>query len=884
MNTLIRTSLAARSEAVASESEAWAAGLSRRLISLRGFSAGGFARLGGRTRVCPTGVALALLATAGSALADPLKLLEDTRANALGGALGETTAIALAALLLALLTAAAILHRVNRRKWIRRVSELELEIERKSASLDRAVAMLRSEPQIVVSWDRPDAPPAIEGDFGLVGDVAPGKRVLAFETWLEAGPARRLEEATKRLLERGEAFSLPLSDRRGAHLEIDGGPVSGSAIVRIRDVSGDRLRLAELRKDFAEIDDALRALRMALDAADLPAWIRDEDGRLAWCNPAYARRVGAPDEAAPVEGQLELFEPLTRKEAAKAVKDYGVWKNRATAVVGGERRTFEAAEICTPRGSTGLARDVSEATALRGEMERNEEDLSRLMDRLSTAVAIFDKSKRLSFYNAAYRQTFSLDPVFLDQRPSDGEVLDRLRAQRQLPEQVNFREWKAQQLKAYQALEPSETVWHLPDGRAVRVVTSPNPKGGVTYLYDDATQSYALASQVSALTHVQGETLDALKEGVAVFGADGRMKLFNPVFCEMWRIDPTKLRDRPHIDKIADACRSLSQDPAQWDALRAMVVGLSERREGKSVRISRTDGMTLDCAALPLPDGATLLTSLDVTAGANIERALTERNQALMAAEKLRNDFVNHVSYELRTPLTNIIGFTQLLAAGGVGPLNPKQLEYAGFITNSSHALLAIIDDILDLASIDAGALELRIENVDVAEAMRAAAAGVQDRLDEAVIEMRIVMTDGVGSFRADGRRVRQVLFNLLSNAINYSEPGQTVTLAAMRRGSEIVFKVSDRGRGIPPEMIDRVFQRFETYPNGSRHRGPGLGLSIVKALVELHRGRVLIDTAPNEGTTVTCIFPIDPTSATRPANDADAVLTRLEPRPARRK
>jgi signal transduction histidine kinase len=293
-----------------------------------------------------------------------------------------------------------------------------------------------------------------------------------------------------------------------------------------------------------------------------------------------------------------------------------------------------------------------------------------------------------------------------------------------------------------------------------------------------------------------------------------------------------------------------------------VIVDLPEHRKSRVARIERTDGLILDCAALPLPDGATLMTSLDVTAGVNIERALTDRNQALIAAEKLRNDFVNHVSYELRTPLTNIIGFTQLLAGGGVGPLNPKQVEYAGFITDSSHALLAIIDDILDLASMDAGALELRLEDVDVAEAMKAAAAGVQDRLSEAAIELRIVMTDGVGSLHADGRRVRQILFNLLSNALNYSEAGQTVTLAAMRRGAEIVFKVSDRGRGIPPEMIDRVFERFETFPNGSRHRGPGLGLSIVRAMVELHQGRVLIDTAPREGTMVTCIFPVDPVAA----------------------
>jgi signal transduction histidine kinase len=396
----------------------------------------------------------------------------------------------------------------------------------------------------------------------------------------------------------------------------------------------------------------------------------------------------------------------------------------------------------------------------------------------------------------------------------------------------------------------------------LRAVASPNTQGGVTYLFDDVTQRFNLESQFNALTRVQGETLDTLKEGVAVFGTDGRLKLINPAFAALWRFDPANAEAKPHIDEMAKFCAPLLDESSLWSALRAVIIGLPGERKGYEGRIERKDGLVLDCAAMPLPDGATLLTFLDVTAGVNVERVLKERNQALVSAEKLRNDFVHHVSYELRTPLTNIIGFTQLLAAGGVGPLNPKQLEYAGFITDSSHALLAIIDDILDLASIDAGALELRLEDVDVAEAMKAAAAGVQDRLSDAAIELRIVMTDGVGSLSADGRRVRQVLFNLLSNAINYSEAGQTVTLAAMRRGSEIVFKVSDRGRGIPPEMIDRVFDRFETFPNGSRHRGPGLGLSIVREMVELHHGRVLIDTAPREGTTVTCIFPVDATAA----------------------
>jgi signal transduction histidine kinase len=842
---------------------------------LRGLSGAKRSGIGQRTRRlnwavgarAAVGLALYLLAGALACAQDLSQSLGGPARRAFDMASVQANVVGLVILTLMLLaTITAVLHLVGRRIWTRRVVELETELARTNAKLDRAALMLRSEPQILVSWERPDAEPTIEGDFALVADSSLSSRVLAFGSWLNPAQAARIEEATERLLTRGEAFAAAVVSLRGRYLELDGRPVAGSAVMRIRDVSGERLQLAQLRDSFAESEGALDGLRRALETADMPAWTRDAMGGIVWCNVAYAYAVDAPDAETAIARGGEIFDPAVRREATAALKDTGAWKRRASAVVGGERRTFDAVEASAQVGSAGVARDVSEIVALKADMERNEDDYSRMIDRLSTAVAIFDKSKRLTLYNAAYRQIWSLDPAFLDQGPSDGEILDRLRAKRQLPEQVDFRAWKAQQLSAYQAIEPSESVWHLPDGRALRVVVSPNPKGGVTYLYDDATQSYALASQVTALTHVQGETLDALKEGVAAFGADGRMKLFNPAFAELWRFDPAVLSDRPHVDEIARACKPLCNDPGLFDALKAVIVDLPEHRKNRTVRIERTDGLILNCAALPLPDGATLMTSLDVTAGVNIERALTERNQALIAAEKLRNDFVNHVSYELRTPLTNIIGFTQLLAGGGVGPLNPKQVEYAGFITVSSHALLAIIDDILDLASMDAGALELRLEDVDVAEAMKAAAAGVQDRLSEAAIELRIVMTDGVGSLHADGRRVRQVLFNLLSNAINYSEAGQTVTLAAMRRGAEIVFKVSDRGRGIPPEMIDRVFERFETFPNGSRHRGPGLGLSIVRAMVELHQGRVLIDTAPREGTTVTCIFPVDPIGATEPS------------------
>ena len=233
-----------------------------------------------------------------------------------------------------------------------------------------------------------------------------------------------------------------------------------------------------------------------------------------------------------------------------------------------------------------------------------------------------------------------------------------------------------------------------------------------------------------------------------------------------------------------------------------------------------------------------------------------ERNQALVEVERLRNDFVHHVSYELRSPLTNIIGFVELLSDGSVGPLNERQREYAGYVTRSSTALLAIINDILDLASIDADALELVPEDVDIRETIHAAAEGVQDRLVDLAIHLQIVAMDDVGTFVADGKRIRQVLFNLLSYAIGASRPSETVTLAALRHDDQVIFKVTDQGPGLPQEVIEHVFERSRSRTGSWRHRGVGLGLSIVRSLVELHGGQVFVDTAPGEGSAITCIFP----------------------------
>jgi signal transduction histidine kinase len=282
-----------------------------------------------------------------------------------------------------------------------------------------------------------------------------------------------------------------------------------------------------------------------------------------------------------------------------------------------------------------------------------------------------------------------------------------------------------------------------------------------------------------------------------------------------------------------------------------------EGREPFVARLERRDGLVIDVTTMPLPDGATLVTFQDVSDTVNVERALRERNEALETADRIKIDFVHHVSYELRSPLTNIVGFAHFLGDQSFGPLTGKQREYLGYITTSTNALLAIINNILDLATIDAGAMTLNLGEVDIRASMEAAAEGVQDRLVTDNLTLDIRVPAGIGSITADERRLRQVLFNLLSNAIGFSPPGGVITLTATRQIDAVVFAVTDQGPGIPAEAKDKVFNWFESDPRGSRHRGPGLGLSLVRSCVELHGGTARIDSSSSHGTTVTCTFPI---------------------------
>src|ERR1700726_3311563 len=402
-------------------------------------------------------------------------------------------------------------------------------------------------------------------------------------------------------------------------------------------------------------------------------------------------------------------------------------------------------------------------------------------------------------------------------------------------------------------LEPQEELLHLPDDRTLRLVVSPHPFGGLTFVYEEVTDKLALERSYNTLIEVQGETLDNLYGAVAVFGSDGRLKLSNPAYAQVWQLATADLTAEPHVSDIIEKQRAFFDDGDDWADLKRRIIARLTAHGAATTRLERQDGSILQAVTVPLPDGNILLSYLDVTDSTRVEHALRERNEALETAGRLKSEFIANVSYELRTPLNAIIGFAEILTNQYFGELSARQLDYSRGILDSSHRLLSLINDILDLATIEAGYMTLETQELDIHTLLSSVLSLSRERARNQNLELSLVCPADIGALVADERRLKQALFNLISNALKFTPPGGTVRIEAERRESELLLTVADSGIGVPPSDQARMFEKFE---RGTPRSGAGLGLSLVKSLIDLHGGAVTIDSAAGRGTTITCRLP----------------------------
>ena len=754
-----------------------------------------------------------------------------------------------------------------RTNLVRENSELSGRLSAQSATLERFETLGELSGQMVLVWAGTDEKPELVGLLGAETS-APDNRatVLAFPRWLSEDGAAKVQRAIDALRQTGANFSILTETQNNTKIQVVGKATGHRAIVRFLALTSFQAEAVELEVKAARARSERDQLRQLLNEMDQPAWIRSEDGSLNWVNQAYVKAVNHSEAVETIASQVELFGIVTRRQIAEAQLGGGAFRETVSTVVGHDRRRYAVIDVRQASGgSLGVAYDVGYVEQLQAEIKRITKNHAETLDQLATAVVIFDRDQRLSFYNQAFLQLWSLDSLFLDKRPSHALLLDRLRSDGRLEEKPDWRSFKDEILSSYRALENHEDQWHLPDGRIVRVLSNPSPHGGLTQIFENLTQQISLESENKTLLQVRRETLDHLVEAVAVFATDGTLKLFNPAFSQMWRLDSLNLREGTHIKSIAAAAQPV-KGPSPWQGFIAEATGAGDARKASTGRIEFPDSSVLAYTVSHLPNGQTMLTFVDVTDSVNAERNLKSKNQALEDSALIKNRFVHHMSYELRSPLTSIKGFAEILKLQKQSTFTPKQIEYIDHILRSSNQLEMLVTDVLDLATIDADMMQLIYGPVDVKATIEAAATLLNSRFTEHKLTLEIDVAEEAANMDGDVMRLRQILFNLIDNAANYAPEGSTITVKAERKGEKIALSVRDNGPGIPNEDLQTILDRFEHKLRGGRRRGAGIGLSIVSSFVRLHNGTVTIDSAADRGTLVTCFMPIKAATALQSA------------------
>jgi len=229
-------------------------------------------------------------------------------------------------------------------------------------------------------------------------------------------------------------------------------------------------------------------------------------------------------------------------------------------------------------------------------------------------------------------------------------------------------------------------------------------------------------------------------------------------------------------------------------------------------------------------------------------------------ASKHKSEFLANMSHELRTPLNAIIGFSEVMASGMAGPVSEKQKEFAGDIRDSGKHLLGLINDILDLSKIEAGRMELDVARFNLRSAMDNAMTLVRGRAERHGIQLESAIAEEIGDYDGDERKFKQIMLNLLTNAVKFTPEGGTVTMAAERIDGNYVLSVKDTGIGIAPEDHGKVFEEFRQVGTdyARKAEGTGLGLTLTRRLVELHGGEIRLESEPGKGSTFTFNLPIE--------------------------
>lgn len=711
-------------------------------------------------------------------------------------------------------------------------------------------------PQRMADWLGIAVPPRFLADLigNASGLTAEDAAALAADVTAAQRSGRSFVRAVRPV---GSARAITL---RGARAP-GGMGATGSVLIWAFDATDSEAEIKRLGAETTRLGAAYDSLTGLIEAAPMPMWYRAPDLKLAMVNSAYVGAVEGRDAHDVVARGLELVEGSGRggplAGAAMAREQGKPHRQVLPATIDGARRSLQIYDVPLPTGGVaGFAIDIEELEQARSGAKRFAEAQRAMLDRLSAGVAQFGGDRGLVFCNQPFRRMFAMRAEWLADRPEFERVLERMREANRLPEVRDFPVWKAERRDWFmQTGGASEEIWHLRGGTHLRVVAQPLPDGGLLLIFEDRTEHVQLASARDTLLRVRTATFDNLFEALGVFAADGRLQLWNNRFRVLWGLEEEFLAGHPRVDAFAAAAAAKLASPNRSALIPDLVRSATVERQQRGGRVAFADGRHFEFAAVPLPDGNALFTMLDITDSRRAEQAQRERADLLEAADKVKTAFVANMSYELRTPLTSISGFAEMLHGGYAGKLSKQADGYVEAILESVERLGLLVDDVLDLTQAGSEGGGVERSDVDLAAIARAAAETILPAAKRRKLDFAVEVARSTGRVNGDAKRLKEVIEHLLRHALAGTPEGGRILLHTDGNATAARIVVSDDGPGMDAEGVAHAFDRFaESKPIGER--ALGLGLPLAKQFVEAHDGTIDLVSEPGAGTLVTVELP----------------------------
>lgn len=659
----------------------------------------------------------------------------------------------------------------------------------------------------------------------------------------------------------GRGFILELShtatgrriEARGVRTNSDNDAATVD-MVWMSDVTEGLAAVEQLTQENQSLNESTVRLTSALDGLTSPVWLRDDDLSLIYCNAAFVKAVDARSSSDVTSRGREIAPRSSVREVralAAAARASGITRSAPFhMIIDGSRRLMEVTESpvglhhrdtdsdvedesdteATPSlfgdGSglmtAGIAYDITRQEELETHLSRETASHAEVLERLGTAIAVFGADQRLSFHNTAFAKLWQLDPFWLRDGPSYGEILESLRDQRRLPEVADFPAFKEKELDRFHSLiDPLEDVLHLPDGGTLRRVIAPHPMGGLLATYEDVTDTLAMERSYNTLIAVQQETIDNLSEAIAVFSADGQLQLANPAFLVLWDLPKTVISEQVSITQTMDMMADLITDQNALAEFRDLTLGalsLEPDRLTRQTRLERRDGVTIEVVAASLPDGGVLFSYDDVSDPARVERALRSRARTLSANEKLRSAFISNAMDELRRTLANL-----------------KQ--------DKGPDLMRLVEDISELAALDSEQDTLQLDSFDLPAVVDSVRSVTQESLKANAWALDITIANTVGWVVGDKRRIRQMIYHLITGALA-GAPNDSAATLTIRRADE-----GDQHSDMIIEVVGP--------PNPDRADDVHFaGLALVRHVAELHGGALNVPSSQDGERRAVCTLP----------------------------